>query len=245
MKKYVHFIVIFSFVSIEAFSQNASFGLQAGIASNSMKGLKHINEHIKNDLPFDAKTVSDFPPYLFYRPYIGIHYSDNISCGIFYSFLTTGSRVSAVDYSGEYRFDMIINSSGPGIFYEVNLMTDRAVHLSLYSIFGVSFSKLKMNESLTLMDSLITHDSYTFMANSFYLEPGINFMYPIKNIGVGINLSYSIGLINKPFHLSDNEYTYLSDPDNGEKIKPQWNGLRIGLTISYSFNLNTSSFAGL
>jgi hypothetical protein len=236
--------VVFSILSIEAFSQNASLGLQTGIATNSMKELKNINESVRNALPFDAKTVADFPPYFYYSPCIGIHFADRLSFGFLYTFTSTGSRVSAADYSGEYRFDMIVSSNGPGIYYKVDLISEHAVHLSLYSNFEAAFSKLKMNESLRLMDSLISSDSHSFAANSLIIEPGINITYPKRNFEVGLNLSYNIGLINKPFHLSENENAYLADPDTGKKIKPQWNGLRVGFTISYLFNLNTASFVG-
>jgi len=62
-----------------------------------------------------------------------IRFSDeNFYFGFVYTFQTTGSRVSSVDYSGEYRFDTKINCNSPGFMLQFKFEDYNILKLDMY-----------------------------------------------------------------------------------------------------------------
>jgi hypothetical protein len=234
MKRIIHIAILILLLYIKGNSQEISAGLQSGIGTYSMRDLKNINEIIIRELPFDTKTVANFPPFLYYSAVIKKQIR-NVNLGIVYSFQSTGSRISGRDYSGEYRFDMIINSSAPGIYDEFILPSQGKAQFSFFSIFGVLFSKLKIDEFLTVLDNNVTDDTYRYKALNYYLEPGFSFSYPIKFLKIGINTGYLIQLRNRSFYSVENKNYMLLNPQSGDLVRPGWNGIRAGLSVIYTF----------
>ena len=96
------------FISLKA--QDIKFCFQTGYGFYNMSSLKRNTRY----LPFDTKTVSNYPAYQYYKPMIKL-VTRNFEFGVVYLFQTTGSRISSKDYSGEYRYDTKINSNSPGV----------------------------------------------------------------------------------------------------------------------------------
>jgi hypothetical protein len=220
---------------IRANSQEFNFGFQTGIGTYSMKGLKNINKTVPQGLPFDTKLVSDFPAYFYYRPSIIIRFND-FGLGLVYSFQSTGSRISAKDYSGEYRFDMKIKSNTPGIYCEVKLSAENKFNFYLYSIIGPSFSNLETKEYFNVADTVLTNANYKFKAQNYYIEPGINFLFPVKAFSFGLNLGYLIQFGDQAFYTGNDKKNILFDTKNQVSVKPDWNGFRVGLSVFYNLS---------
>lgn len=238
MKRVFYIAFLILLIPLQGKSQQIDAGFQAGMGTYSMQELKDFNEIAKQQIPFDTKIVEDFPVYFYYRPFILVKIK-NVSFGPIYTFQSTGSRVSGKDYSGEYRFDMIINSSAPGIYGEANFYHLDNVQFSLYSIFGVLLSNLKMNEYLNVLEEVVTDDTYKFKTFNLFLEPGIRFSYPVEFLNIGINAGYQVQFGNKSFHYADNKDAELINPENGDPVKPGWNGFRFGLSISCHLPLSS------
>ena len=79
------------------------------------------------------------------------------------------------------------------------------------------------------------NDSYDIkiIANSFGLEPYASLVYTFNKIVFRLNLGYNL-LSDGALHHEDYEDAYLLD-SNGNKVKVEWNGFRIGLSIGYNF----------
>jgi hypothetical protein len=235
MKRIIHIAFLVLMIFPKGNSQEISAGLQSGIGTYSMRDLKNINEIITMELPFDTKTVANFPPFLYYSAVIKKQIS-NVNLGIVYSFQSTGSRISGKDYSGEYRFDMLINSSAPGIYNEFILASQGKSQISFSSIFGVIFSRLKINEFLTVLDENVTDNTYRYKAVNYYLEPGFSFAYPVKFMKIGINTGYLIQFRNNSFYSVENKNDILLNPQSGDLVRPGWTGIRAGLTVIFTFS---------
>jgi hypothetical protein len=233
MKKFIQVLVLILIIPFHGKSQQLGAGFQSGFGTFSMTDLKSFNTAVIGDLPFDSKTVHDFPMYLFYRPYILMNIW-RISFGPVYIFQSTGSRVSAKDYSGEYRFDMILNSHAPGIYTEGLLKSPGRFQYSIYSIFGGLFSNMKMIEYLKVWDEIVTNSNIKFKAKNLFLESGFNIRYPVKFLEIGINAGYQFRLGGKPFYFENNKEAQLINIRTGDPVRAGWNGLRIGLSISYA-----------
>jgi len=231
MKQVFLIVILILILPLQGKSQRIVAGIESGMGAFSMKGLKEFNEIGMQEVPFDTKVVEDFPMYFYYRPYILLNIN-NVSFGPVYTFQSTGSRVSAKDYSGEYRFDMIVNSSAPGIYGEVNLYQFNKIHSTLTSIFGFLFSNLRMKEFLKVQEEVLTDESYKFKSFNLFLEPGFKISYPVRFLNFGINAGYQIQFGIKSFHLTDNKDAKLINPESGDPVKPDWNGFRVGLSVS-------------
>lgn len=238
MRIKIFLIVLFLYVCSHIHSQVFKIVFESGLGTYSMTDLKEINSEVQKIYPFNTKVVSDFPPYFYYEPGIMLK-SGKISLGLVYSFQSAGSRVSVKDYSGEYRYDMKVNSNSPGIYWDVEIWSKNNFELSLYSTFKVAFSKLRTNEYFILLDSLIRNDFYNFRAKTYNCEPGIRLTRSLGFFTFGIDAGYSVDLYRKAFHKTENKEILLINPGNQMTAKPNWNGFRFGISAIIHLNNNS------
>lgn len=215
--------------------QSLKFGLHTGFGFYSMPNLGEINNSVSEDLPFDTKIVADFPPYWNYNTSLLLGFK-NFNIGINYSFQSTGSRVSAKDYSGDYHFDMKVKANSAGIYGDIVYSPYKKIEISFYSKLNIAFSNLEIAECLMISDSSLMNSTYEFKSVNYYFEPGLNFAYSItKYLDIGMYAGYLIGFGSQAFYsVKDKDYK-LYNPNNYNTIKPEWNGFRIGLSIYYTF----------
>ena len=243
MKYACYISLLVSMMPLSVNSQQVEAGLQTGIGTFSMTELKRLNEIVMQDIPFDTRIVTDFPVYFYYRPFIMLKVN-NISIGPMYTYQSTGSRVSAKDYSGEYRFDIIINSSSPGILAETGLFNPGKIQCSFYSAFGILFSNLKLKEHLKVQEENLLDYFFRYKTLNMFFEPGLKFTYPLNFLNIGLNAGYLIQVGNKSFHAPGNKDALLVNPESEVPVKPGWNGVRVGLSVYRCFNLTSKKPAG-
>jgi hypothetical protein len=231
-KKILIVLIVFSLVQV-ANSQYVKFGYQIGLGTYSMKTLKNINDQISESLPFDSKVVANFPGYLYFRPYVSLELA-GYSIGLIYTFQSTGSRISAKDFSGEYHFDTKVRSSAPGIYGDVKILYKKKSRLCIYSIAGLIFSKLKTHEFLTLQSSQVQNQNIDFKAQNFFLEPGLSYYYSIGSFSLGLNAGYFISIGSQAFYSGNSNKNTLHDYKNQQDVIPDWNGIRAGFSILYT-----------
>ena len=230
-KKYAIMIFLF-FTAICGYSQKFGIGFQTGVGTYSMSGLESLNSYVIQNLPIKTKLVSDFPAYWYYKPSISLNF-ERFSIGFLSTFQSTGSRVSAKDYSGEYRFDIKVKSHNPGIYGEAALLTKEKMQLSLSSVVGITLSRLKMEESIFVDDEILTNDHSKFKALNYYFEPGFNFYYRVYFVILGINAGYFLQFGKQAYYTNGNKDYMLGIPRSDNPIKPDWNGFRAGLSVRY------------
>lgn len=235
MRRFVLFIFLFFASFCHIHSQEVKIGVETGIGTYSMSDLKKINSEVQKLYPFDTKIVSDFPPYFYYQP-VFILKSGKISIGLVYSYQSTGSRVSAKDYSGEYRFDMKVHSSSPGIYTDVDMWSKHEFSLSVYLTSKATFSELRTSEYFMLLDSLLTNNISKYRAINYNFEPGISLTRSVSHFTFGINAGYSIDFWEKSFHNAANKEIILINPETQKKVKPKWCGFRFGLSVMINLN---------
>lgn len=235
MKRGLNLILLTLLISAGAYSQQNSLGLQCGIGTYSMEGLKKLNSTVVKSLPFDAEIVADFPPFYYFRPFV-MTKINALSLGISFTYQSTGSRVSSKDYSAEYCVDMITNSFGPAVFGEIVMNPHSKLKLAAYGSTGIMFSELKLNESLIVLDNSLIDDNNRFKAYYWSAEPGLNMTYPFEFMVFGVNAGYMVTLTSKYYSLEGNEDMFLLDPESGDPVKPEWDGFRFGISVGFSFN---------
>jgi hypothetical protein len=231
MKFIFSFAFIFPFCFLNLKAQEIKFCFQTGFGFYSMSSFKTITQKSFAALPFDAKIISNYPPYLFYQPMLKFA-CKNFEFGFLYLFQTTGSRISSADYSGEYRLDTKINSNSPGIIINGAIKDYKIIKLGLSLKAGMNFSELKINETFRL-DTVTNTSNYRLTAKSGYFEPGMYFIYPKNRMSLELNIGYYKEILK-------NDYTFNEGSQGEIPVKKKftdsdiWDGLRIGVTFSYT-----------
>jgi hypothetical protein len=219
-------------------AQDVKLCIHMGYGFYNMSSLSDVTLNIQKQLPFNAKVISNYPPYPYYRTAIKFS-KKHIEFGLIYSFHTTGSRISSKDYSGEYKFDSKINSNSIGLILN-GIHTDKSIFkvgVSLQA--GMNFSGLKMNESLQV-DKMTNTTVYNYTAQSFYLEPAINVIIPINRISLELNAGYFKEII-KSDYLQKRSSKNPIQVETNLIVSDIWDGARIGITISYSLWKKTAT----
>ncbi len=227
-------LIMFTYF-FSSYSQEIVIGTRIGIGHYSMNELKVFNKRVLRSLPFDAKITDNYPQFYYYQPEVFLAYK-KASVGLVSFYHSTGSRISYVDYSGEYLFDSKINSKGLGLAGEVKLFPNRnfMLGLSLYSEIGFLKSYLELKEHLSVYDHTLISNEFLYNALSTFLEPGIKLHFRYSFITVQFNYGYHLQLRSKPFvNDTGKELT-----DYFKPVKPNWSGLRIGTSLLFVFPLN-------
>jgi hypothetical protein len=217
-----------------AYSQSIKFGFQTGVGAYSMGELEYFTSSVYKSLPFQAKVTSDYPPYLYFKPSVLLSFK-RINFGFQVSKLSTGSRISSKDYSGEYLFNAKVKCLAPSVYFDYG-------HFSMFNRFkvsvfietGIIFSKLELKEYLTLNDQVMINYKYNFTSKNYYAEPGLKIEYLINKIlSAEFSSSYSIQFGKKNFVTSDG--MTINGKNSG--VGPDWSGLRFGISFIVTYPL--------
>jgi hypothetical protein len=220
---------------MQAFPQEFKIGFETGIGSYAMKDLKAINNKIISGLPFDAKVVSDFPVFFYYEPAFHLKIQ-KVGLGLLYTYQSTGSRVSAKDYSAEYRFDMKLGSNSFGLSADYYIWSNENYNLAVNSTFRIMFSKLKASEYFAVRDSVTIDNLAYFNSKNYSLEPGLTFTRSLGHyVSMAVNAGYLFCIGAQPFRSLDNKDYILHYPDSDKPVKPDWNGFRLGVAVYVNF----------
>ncbi|HZK61864.1 MAG TPA: hypothetical protein VFC41_07280 [Anaerovoracaceae bacterium] len=231
MKK-VLFSLIIIFSPALLWSQGLKIGIQTGLEYSNMRELRGLNLQFKSAVPFDTKLVADFPGYWYYQPIIKIAFK-KFGVGLDYSYNSTGSRLSGKDYSGEYRLDLRINKKSPGIFVEYSLLSQNNVGLWLCSGGGMMYTSLHLEENLEVNNINILANSFNFKSKNYYIQPGFKAVYPWNSLEFEFNAAWLIQAGKGTFYNEKDHNLVLSNMVTGNPVKPEWNGLKIGITVYY------------
>lgn len=228
MKKIFVIILTFTLI-VYANCQNYHFALQTGTGNYSMKELKEFNGDILNGLPFNAKLVENFPAYWTYKVYFGL-VGEKQAVSVFSGFQSTGSRISARDYTGEYKLDMHIKAKSYGVHYDRRFWHNHFLELRYYAEMSQLKTNLNIDEYFNLFGDDIFSQSYTFKSENYSLDSGLMFGLYTNNIKASFNIGFNVDLGNGKFN-SDDRRVSLVEKITYDRLKPHWGGLRISTTF--------------
>ena len=195
----------------------------------TMKDLKKLNNLVLEDLPVEAKITDNFPVTPSWRiGFLPLLYN-SFSAGVAGTYQSTGSRISYVDYSGEYKLDQIVSS------YDISLMVRFRLKESRLNLYGTTylsyaFTRLKLSEMI-LEESM----EYKFSSGSLQFEPCLNLGYAFHSFEFLANLGYVVDFGGKLYSMDEDDVK-LINPDTNERMKSNWSGLRFGLSIGWIIN---------
>lgn len=232
MKKLIKLTVILFliFLANTTDAQKFLIGAGGGYATFTMNDLKDYNEWVQNNLPFKPALTDDFPGWYFLNTEVLYSLPKIMAAGLKVSTTSTGSRLHLADYSGEYTFD----NSQSAWFAGIKLLLGEAPGKKNGPCFslegGMGYSSMNFDEEITVYDEEQT-DSQDFNALGFYVQPGLCYLQKAgKHIILSANVSYHLGF-EKGYYVKGEKDFKITNPETGDKIKPDWNGLRAGIVV--------------
>ena len=210
-------------------AQKTIVGLDTGFGTYEMTQTKHILESAMNTNVLQPHQVSNFPGYLFFRPYLEIDYQ-YYNVGIAYTLMSTGSRYSIHDYSGEYKFDTQIVGNAAGAFAEIPIYSINRFKLLIAAESGIILNKMKLDESIQLTGISQQQNDDNLTSINIFVKPYLKAEYKIrKNISTNILIGYHKDIISNKMHL-EGDNSSMSD------FIADWDGIRASIGISYRFD---------
>lgn len=207
-------------------AQITHLGLDMGYGTYEMSENKDVIESAMSANVLQPHCVSNFPGYLFFRPYIEIEYQ-YLNIGVAYTLLSTGSRYSIYDYSGEYKFDAQITGHTVAAFAETPIYSFKRLKFLVAVESGVIFNNMKLNERFQLTDTYNQQDEYGFESINYFLKPYLKAEYGIwKRLSANIVVGYHKDLKADKMHLED-------DDTSVSEFVANWDGIRTSIGIAY------------
>lgn len=216
-------------------AQQVRFGLQTGVSEYALKDLKNLNQSLQNSVPFETRIVSNYPAFVYFQPSVVLE-RGNWNYGLFYNFYSTGSRISASDYSADYLMDTRINANTIGLTGEYYFYQTGIFKIGAYTNLGLSLTHFKLKESLIVADSVFFKIPYQkFRSYNVLGEPGVMISIPWQTLQFTFNAGYSFQLAGSGLKNTETKDWDLIDSRPSKEAKAQWNGYKLGIAISYSF----------
>lgn len=220
-------LLLFATLALKA--QTILFGLSVGGGTFAMTSTKSFNQTLIQLLPFKPVVIDNFPPYFFYKAEAIYCLPQDLAIGINISTTSTGSRLSLADYSGKYTLDNVQKGYFPGIKILYGNWQGQPNGINIALEGGAAFSKMIVTEDLKVFDQSSLNNE-EFSALGFYVQPGLcYFKNIIPRLKLCANLSYYFD-IEKGYHLPGDKNQRLYNSTSQQPIKPQWDGLRLGIT---------------
>ncbi|MGB3180214.1 MAG: hypothetical protein WBB45_02410 [Cyclobacteriaceae bacterium] len=180
-----------------------------------MSGLKNKFSEVEQRLPVMTRT-EDFPGYYNYDVSLIYTYNRELY-GFRYRYMSTGSRISAADYTGFMVIDLTVIGQQGSFFALIPLSYNNRFRFDLLLEAGVIWTSIDEYFSSDVYGDLYEAES-EFRERNTFAEVGPRFSYRISS-GISINTFASYSL-----DLSDVVGRGMNDSD--------WTGLRAGVSTS-------------
>jgi hypothetical protein len=199
-----------------------------------MTDLKKLQEDNAGNNKLDYKTTEDFPSY--YRSYLhfSLDFGDDFA-GLNLSYQSTGARTTYSDYSGEHTIDQIINGLEIGLFYNYSIVNRNNSKLYFGMQANSIISTLKLKEEISFFEQHISESSEE-RGKSIGLNIGaqLGYRYSIDSFFIGVEGGYVLNPVNSGFKFNEGK----------SKLKADWSGYRISVTIGLKFKSGKGAGAG-
>jgi hypothetical protein len=223
--KYLFVLVTFAILSENTTAQKANFGFDTGYGTYQMTENRQVLKNTMRSIVLQPQCVNDFPGYLFFRPHFEVEFH-NVNIGIAYTLMSTGSRYSIRDYSGEYTFDALIKGNSLAAFAEIPVYAYKNLRFLLAAESGIIINQMKIYESLQLQDNFKRQEDNSFKSRNMFLKPYLKAQYKlIGRLNTHITMGYHKDLGSKKM--------ILGGDDLKSKFVSDWDGMRSGIGMSF------------
>lgn len=229
-QKLILLIILILGVNASLFSQSKGIAYRFGIASYSMKTMKKFQQYSMGTLAFNTRITHEFPAWLSHRLQLSQALSQSTDMYFFYCYNSTGGRISSMDYSGEYKMDLLLNAHSIGLGTTYDFKQQGAFTYSIYFEAALLMTSLDVFEDLKVFDEKFEYDE-SFVAESPSFEGGLMASYALQRFVFSVNIGYLLEIprdFHKPYSKGKLRYP-------GGAIKADWSGIRTGVQLAFTF----------
>jgi hypothetical protein len=225
-------LILVMLVAVYCKAQKLGLELEFGIGSYKMDNLKELNQYIQKEVAFKTAVTDNFPVYPYFKASAFL-LTNQKQIGLSFSFHSTGSRISAVDYSGEYKYDNLLKAYMAGLFIQAPARKLGKMQVEGRLEGGVIYSELRNEQYLQLFDTVYIDNSFLFKSINTYLEPGLRLSFPVFKFKLGVYAGYMLQFGKKGFYIESRNTTQVTNPATNSVLKPEWNGFRMSVSLAY------------
>jgi hypothetical protein len=230
--KYILIVLVGLFASVGAPAQEFSLSYRLGWGSFAMRDLGNLQIQRQRDLVVDAALLDKYPAH-FTHQLQGIWMQESLWMGASYLRMTTGSRISYHDYSGEIRFDSKVAAHGLGLLVGHPLVNTPRYHLLLGGQLIMTHSSLALTDFVRIGNQQ-QRESLEVYAAGLLAEPLVRMSAKLAFIELGVEAGYRLNLTNEDFHLKGQKEAKLVNAA-GRYLKPDWSGYNMALVCGVRF----------
>lgn len=210
-------------------AQKIHIGFDTGYGTYEMTKIKDVIENTMRTHVLQPHCVSNFPGYLLFRPNLKVEYK-YLNVGVAYTLISTGSRYSIHDYSGDYKFDTQIVGNVAAAFLETPIYSFNRFKFLIAAESGVIFNKMKLDETVQLTDMDSFHDNYQFESINIFIKPYLKAEYKVwKNVNTNISIGYHKDVNANRMYVG-------GDKRSVSDFSANWDGIRTSIGLSYMFD---------
>ena len=224
MKKQI-VLLLLSTISFISYSQNGEIFIELNYNTFSHSSLKSFQQEFIEDITEVPIEVNDnFPSNIGFT----LGYKLNqINTSLFFSYNSTGGKISYSDYSGVIRITQPLNAYTFGGEYQIKLSkTKNNFSLGLRGFSMLSNLRL---ENYTQISDNITNENIKFQSINLGVGGRLIYEYPMSFFIIKASLGFDM-TFGGTLKFKENNDFYLEN-NNGDKVKTNWSGLRTGLGI--------------
>lgn len=224
MKKILGLFIFISLITV-AQAQRGEVFFDLNYNTFSHSSLKDLQEE-------QLKGVSDYPMEVNndFSSNIGftLGYKIDSQFAAYFSYNTTGGKISYADYSGIIQLTQPVKQYVLGGMYTFPMSENNENFRFGFKAF-VSYSTLELKSYSKLLDTE-NKESIDLFSNDFGLGPIMIYEQPIWLVKLRFSIAYDIVFTGK-LKLKDNDELHLED-GSGDEVRAGWSGLRFGFGLA-------------
>ncbi len=229
-------IVILSLLPLPNFAQ-INLELQGQFCSFQMNDLKNFQNNLFTNSPVPIEKVTSFPPYFGIRLSGSKLFNNQTEVGLTLSYASTGGRVQYKDFSGNITGDQLSNSFSVGILARKYVYNNNKLRIGLAASISPEFTSLTLKNSIQI-NSSISQSVDEFNAFGIVTIPSVIGKYSLnESLFLTAEIGYHLTIQQNTFRWSKNQDIELIVGPNKTGVKPNWDGVRVGIGIGYLLKL--------
>jgi hypothetical protein len=208
--------------------------LRSGYGLYSMNEMKSFQAELRAQSEYPMRITESFPGYVYYEVALMLPLANKFFYTANFGYGSTGGRIHYSDYSGEIRFDQLLNYISAGTSLGISEENSTGKYVFDFSITpSFVFSKLSLEFMARIGDEQNV-ERIEFRSTNLTLQPDFAITRKFGRLGIQAMVGYNFAILKGKLFLTSDGEAYLID-SSGNNVPSNWNGGRASLGISFLF----------
>jgi hypothetical protein len=225
-------VVLLAIAGPVAAQTRLSLEPRLGYGTFKMGTMNEMQTNVIRSTRVNAQATDSFGPYYQYGGNAVYTFWKYFNAGVFYEHGSTGGRVDYEDYSGSLRLDSKLNYNAFGIL----LFGQKEIAQSkLSAVGGIEISKIAtkvLAHSQFRIDTQMETLDQVFSAKGMGYKVYAGLQYPVLMFPIRLTVGYMHDKSGDFYDPENSDAYVVYSEDYYYKLKPDWSGLRVNLSVS-------------